>query len=396
MPTIKVNTNQLSSYESDMQSVLSRVNSIMNQFNSVSRNLDWDIKAESNINSRLSGISRELSAESRGISGMKSYLGKARTKYNAVESKNSGKKLKNETTGRGSGARVASKNGKVSRTGYSEAGRPGASLSAVDPNATYVTGDIESGKSLFGTVAKGAVLTGATSATKWFFGHKGEVSAEGSVIGGEIKTSSKGTWDTKKGEISAEAKVSADGYVAKGKASASYGLASLAASGTVGAVGASGKIGATLFKNGKLSPSIGASAKAEATAAKGDVKANFGTDENNVHAKASGQVLTAEASAKANVGKIEYEDSSGNTHTGYGVEAEVGAEAYVAKGSISGGITLFGIDIDVSVEGKAGGAGAKAGGNITNSSASGEIGLGLLVGLGAKVDVDWSDFALFN
>lgn len=25
-----------------------------------------------------------------------------------------------------------------------------------------------------------------------------------------------------------------------------------------------------------------------------------------------------------------------------------------------------------------------------------ELGLGLLVGLGAKVDVDWSDFALFN
>lgn len=116
MPTIKVNTNQLSSYESDMQGVLSRVNSIMNQFNSVSRNLDWDIKAESNINSRLSGISRELSAESRGISGMKQYLGQARTKYNAVERKNSGKRLKNETTGTGKAVGIRTKNGKVVTT----------------------------------------------------------------------------------------------------------------------------------------------------------------------------------------------------------------------------------------------------------------------------------------
>lgn len=147
MPTIKVNTNQLSSYESDMQGVLSRVNSIMNQFNSVSRNLDWDIKAESNINSRLSGISRELSAESRGISGMKSYLGKARTKYNAVESKNSGKKLKNETTGGGSGTRVASKKGKISKTGkIGSKGNAAWINKNINQSTTSKTGGRNSGK----------------------------------------------------------------------------------------------------------------------------------------------------------------------------------------------------------------------------------------------------------
>ena len=113
MPTIKVNTYRLTNYESDMQGILSRVNSIMNQFNSVSRNLDWEIKAESNINFRLSGISRELSAESRGISGMKNYLETARTRYVAVESKNSGKKLKNEVSGSNSGAKVNRSNSKI-------------------------------------------------------------------------------------------------------------------------------------------------------------------------------------------------------------------------------------------------------------------------------------------
>ena len=116
MPTIKVNTSRLSNYESDIQGILSRVNSITNQFNNVSRNLDWDIKAESNINSRLTGISRELSAESNGINGMKNYLGTARAKYVAVENKNSGKKLKNEVSGSGANVRANSKNKKIKGT----------------------------------------------------------------------------------------------------------------------------------------------------------------------------------------------------------------------------------------------------------------------------------------
>ncbi len=121
MPTIKVNTSRLSNYESDIQGVLSRVNSIKNQFNNVSRNLDWDIKAESNINSRLSGISRELSAESNGINGMKNYLGTARAKYVAVENKNSGKKLKNEVSGNGYKTKIRDKNRSIKNTkGFAE------------------------------------------------------------------------------------------------------------------------------------------------------------------------------------------------------------------------------------------------------------------------------------
>lgn len=115
MPTIKVNTSKLSSYESEMQSVLSRVNSINSQFSSVSRNLDWDIKAASNISSRMSAVERELSAESRGISGMKNYLGTARIKYDSVESRNSGKRLKNEVTGSGSKARVSKNTKKTTK-----------------------------------------------------------------------------------------------------------------------------------------------------------------------------------------------------------------------------------------------------------------------------------------
>lgn len=120
MPKIKVNTSQLATYESDMQGILSRVNSIANQFDSVSRSLDWDIKVEENINTRLLGLKNELSAEARGISGMKEFLGTAIKKYDAVESKNSGKKLKNENFGSGVSNNISSKSKKTTDTSNSE------------------------------------------------------------------------------------------------------------------------------------------------------------------------------------------------------------------------------------------------------------------------------------
>lgn len=83
-----MNTDRLGGFQSDMQNILRSVNSIMSQFNSVSGNLDWDIKASSNISSRLSAISRALMAESRGISGMAVYLGNAKTKYSGLEKQN--------------------------------------------------------------------------------------------------------------------------------------------------------------------------------------------------------------------------------------------------------------------------------------------------------------------
>jgi hypothetical protein len=109
LPTIKVNTSKLSSYESELQNILSRVNSICSQFSSVSRNLDWDVKTASNINSRMAAIERELSAQSRGISEMKTFLGNARVKYDAVENKNNGNKLHDEVIESSSGARVNSR-----------------------------------------------------------------------------------------------------------------------------------------------------------------------------------------------------------------------------------------------------------------------------------------------
>ncbi len=61
---------------------------------------------------------------------------------------------------------------------------------------------------------------------------------------------------------------------------------------------------------------------------------------------------------------------------------------------MKGGITIFGIKIDAAVEGKAGAIGAKAGGEVSNSKASVDVGGSLGLGVGVKISVDWSDFEL--
>lgn len=400
MPRIKVNTSSLSGYENEMQEILSRVSSIIGQFESVSRNLDWDIKAESNINSRLSRISNELSSEIRGINGMKRFLGNSIRQYNAVEKRNKKNNLSDEVVGNGSGHYSNSKVDETNRTKNSSR-KPGEpSFNPINHDLVHDTSPTEEKeKGVFAStfINKEAKLTGIhgeSEAHGYLGGYAASASVEGDIGVLKASTSLESSFSIKDKEFGTEAKASASACAAKGKASASLGLAEVSATGSVLAAEASGAIGATLFKEGKLAPSVYANAKAEASVAKGNVEAKFGNDEFDIHTEAKGKVLTASANAGVSIGRIVEEDSSGNTKTSMGVKAEAGAEAYAVKGTISGGFTLFGIKIDAEVSGKAGGAGVKAGGDITGSSASGELGLGFLLGLGIKVNVDWSGFSI--
>lgn len=116
----------------------------------------------------------------------------------------------------------------------------------------------------------------------------------------------------------------------------------------------------------------------------------------NVHIKGEGKLGSAKASAKAGVGRINVEDEkTGKIKTVTGVKAEAKAEAYAAEGRASGGITIFGIDIDVGVTGKAGGIGGSAGLQATTGGVSGSISAGLGFGLGVDISIDWSGFKLW-
>lgn len=204
----------------------------------------------------------------------------------------------------------------------------------------------------------------------------------------QAKGTTSASWDTKDGDVGLAAKGKISFSAADGKISGNIGDVKGTMEGSVGNAGAEGSVGISLFSGGQLAPAVYGSAKAEANVAEGKVSGQFGTDEYNAHISADGTLLGAEAEAKLQAGKIVEEDGT----VKYGVEGKVGAEAYVAEGSISGGFTLFGIKFDASVEGKAGGAGAKAGGEISTGTAEGELGLGLGLGLGVKVKMDWTNF----
>ncbi|MDY3888667.1 MAG: hypothetical protein SOZ17_05630, partial [Agathobacter sp.] len=82
---------------------------------------------------------------------------------------------------------------------------------------------------------------------------------------------------------------------------------------------------------------------------------------------------------------------NGIDRTTWGANANVSAEAYLATGSVKGGFSIFGFDIDIAVEGKAGGAGVEAGAKITTDEIRGKIGAGLGLGVGLEIGISRSN-----
>lgn len=243
----------------------------------------------------------------------------------------------------------------------------------------------------------GSVASGVLTKTGSVLGFQTSGTLEGNVIGGSVSRKSKAKWDLQKKDAEFGENIEAEGHLAEGKASGNIGIASGSVKGSVVAAGATGTIGVSLYKDGKLSPSVKAKIKVEGAVAKGDAEAKVGNNENNIHAKASGSVLAGEAAAEGYAGKITYKDeTTGTTKTEWGLKGKVGAEAYVAQGKISGGFSICGIKVDIGVSGKAGGAGIAAEGRATTGGVKGKIDLGLGVGGGIEIGVDWSNFSLKN
>ena len=243
-----------------------------------------------------------------------------------------------------------------------------------------------------GRKAEGSVKSGSAEV------HSGIIGAGAAYGFLNGKAETKGGFESKyKNGRMEEASISVSGEVegsfAKGSLEGNIGIAKGKVKGDVGKVSAKGEIGATLYEDGKLSPSIGFGAEAKATAASGEISTQLGSDENNINIKGQGSAGVAKAEASAKAGVITYKDSeTGESKQGFGVSGDVGAEAYLAEGSVSGGVTIFGIKIKAKVTGKAGGAGIGAEGHATTGGVSGEIKAGLGIGAGIKLEIDWSDF----
>ena len=187
--------------------------------------------------------------------------------------------------------------------------------------------------------------------------------------------------------------IAGEAHLAQGKAGGTLfgGLFAVTGAGVVGQVAASGKVGASLYSEEKFTPHVGAEVKAEATALGGELEQRFGSETNNIHSKAEGKVLTAEAKAGVKAGVYTTKTESGSEIVVAGLKAEAGAEAYLASGQVSGGISILGIKVDGSIKGHVG-TGATVGGEISTSNAAIDLGAALGLGAGVSIDIDWSNF----
>ncbi len=329
------------------------------------------------IRSRLRQVSSAVSAEKEKMGGMSDKLSSIAALYQKNECDLAGNAF--EKKGSGSDSTGGSPWG-MTEAGYSQ------SSGTSNESETILQKLLHGGLS-------GALISGGLSTTGSVLGVNAAGSLTGELLGGSIKTKRKAEWDLKKGEAGITGEISAEGHLAKGTASGNIGWFKGVVNATVGSVGATGKVGATLFKDGKISPAVVAKAEAKASAVKGDATVSFGNDDYNAHAKAEGSLATARAEAGIEAGKITYKDkTTGQSKTEYGIKASAGAEAYLAEGKVSGGFTICGIKIDAGLSGKAGGAGVKASGQITTGGVSGEIGAGLGLGAGIKISIDWTGF----
>lgn len=152
---------------------------------------------------------------------------------------------------------------------------------------------------------------------------------------------------------------------------------------------AAARAGAHLMKDGSLRYSgIYASAEASGSVLHGSNRTQIGTEKNYRFTEVEGDVLAAEASAGIGFGYLGTDSGGAEV---YGVQAQAGAEAYLAKGTVHSGYSIFGIEVDVGLTGKVGGAGAEIGGGVTNQGLDLSAGLGLGAGVGIDVSIDWTN-----
>lgn len=330
---------------------------------------------DSGLRSTLRNCTTNISASKIQMDSLNKNLDLITAKYektekNIVDNSSSRSHTEKDDSDNVSSVNATSKTQKLPEEGY-------------DPKSIAWRRGQLSGKTEIGGIGVAGVLTGELFGASY-----------------DIKTGAKSSWkQNEKGEwefdeLGLEYAIAGEAHVAKGSAKGNIGYLFGRTNATVGEVSAKGGVGASLYKDGKLSPQLYVELGGKAVGLKGDAEVGLGTEHNNVHVKGEGEIGVAEAGVSGQIGKITYKDDKGKVKQAYGVKGEVGAEAYAATGSVEGGFSIFGIDIDIGVSGKAGGVGGKVGGYATTGGISGSISGGLGLGVGLDISIDWSDFHL--
>lgn len=354
MSDFSVDTGLVKKQEGDFSSIMNDLGRYSSEVESIASKLSITGGGAGEIRNSLRVVSGNLDKEKGIAKSLKECLVNSMGAYIAAENL-----IKGTSIGTGNVSSVSE--GGSGSTGGGQSGSGGGSFGEDEQDDVYA-------------VAKGGQSYTTENGVTF--------SANGYAVGGTAGAGVNGL------AFEAEAK----GSILHGEAGVEGEYGKLAGEASVLGGGAGFMIGFSgldhSIEDGEAGGTIGGiSAEANAYAAQGEVEGRLGTEKNNLHVGADGTVCGAEAEAKAG---LMYDE------TGYGIGAEAGAEAYVAKGEVKGGIEIAGIKITGSLGGKALSAGAHAGGKITVGSIGFDLGASLGIGADVGIELDWSDCVLFD
>ena len=362
--------SKIENYSSNMNTIAPYIETYISSIKNIIKNLSVSDVAQGSIKSNLKNSTEKLEENSKSIKSMADNFGRVVGLYKKTESSVLSSRILLQKDQKPQSGVVANSKETSAENRENSKGKETTNSAALWKKGAGISGTILGIKS-------------AGEASVNFFGASWDKKFTSGI---KYKD---GTLDSAS-LISASGSV--EGHLIQGKVKGNAGLLMGEAKGTVGKISGKGEVGATLYKDGKLAPQLSVSGEASVVGAEGEASVGLGSENNNIHTKASGKLGTAKIKGEAGVGKITYKSEDGQIRTGYGMKGEVGAEAYVAEGTVSGGLNIFGIKIDVGLTGKFGGAGAKAGGHVTTGGASGNLHIGAGLGVGLNVSVDWSKF----
>ena len=410
MGKIYVNTDAVSNLKSNFRGKAASCREYSSRANIIRNNIDWEVLRRRNINYRLNKLRQRIQRQSSMLTSLSNAAGNVRSSISDTD--NRVRKEANKLACRMN--RMSYMNYYLSnasprscriwdrdlrRYTFAAALFGGKILGAVLSSKPYIKNTYleylneDSTHSKFDAFFMGkmkiseSVIHRSTGVDGTLLGAEASADATGDLLGYDASVKNFADWDPEKGEISAKTKAMAVGYLAKGEASAAFGLAEVKAKGEFLTGTAIGEAKAALWQEGEFKPALTVGAAASVAVLKGEANGQFGTDDYNAHIRARGDVLSAEAKASAAMGALGKNDKGKEI---YGVRAKAGAEACVAKGEVSGGVTILGVKVYAKVQGKAIAAGASASAELTNEGASAEVGAALGLGAGVKLSVDWS------
>lgn len=378
MGTTKINVSKVISLSRELNSIKGEITSVRNSTSRLQGQIDYEIRCKNNIDGRISNICHNLSTLENQLVAIRATVEKCATDYQNTDNKIRLKASKVEDffvpAPTHNKATLSKKNKYLDE------------FDSDDRSwfAKFINNDLKKeGSKYFAEASKAGKFLGISSAG----------TASGSFLYWKTDIKNKaslgfkdGKWDIRSFGLSTKA--SATGALARGEVKGNWGLANGKASGEFLTGTISGESKATLWDDGKFNPSLMMKAKAEASALHGDAEGGIGNNQYGVKAKASGDLLYAEAEAEGGIGYIGKDKNGKDT---YGASGKLGAMAGVAKGEITGEATLFGVDIDVTTKGHATSVGAEIGGKISTNGAKAKLDGAFGLGAGIEVSIDWTD-----